>query len=155
MHAVIRGLVVYLVVLLVFRLSGKRSLAQVTTFDLVLTLIISECVQQALIGDDNSMTNAMLLVFTLIGLDILLSVLKQRSPALQRILEGLPLVVVENGALQRSRMERERVDEADILQAARLHHGLRSLDDIDHAVVEASGGISVIPTTQARRTAQA
>ena len=155
MHAVIRGLVVYLVVLLIFRLSGKRSLAQVTTFDLVLTLIISECVQQALIGDDYSMTHAFLLVLTLVGLDILLSVLKQRSPTLERILDGLPLVVVDNGKLQRARMERERVDEADILQAARLRLGVRSLDDIDHAVVEASGGISVIPTTQARRTAQA
>ena len=155
MHAVIRGLVVYLVLLLIFRLSGKRSLAQVTTFDLVLTLIISECVQQALIGDDYSMTHAFLLVLTLVGLDILLSILKQRSPALERILDGLPLVIIDKGKVQHARMERERVDEADILQAARLRHGLRSLGDIDHAVVEASGGISVIPTTQARRTAQA
>jgi len=155
MHAVIRGLVVYLVLLLIFRLSGKRSLAQVTTFDLVLTLIISECVQQALIADDQSMTQGLLLVLTLVGVDILLSVLKQRSPALQRVLEGLPLVIVENGKLRQSHMERERIDEADILQAARLHQGLRALDQIDHAVVEASGGISVIPTVEARRTAQA
>lgn len=155
MHAVTRGLVVYLVLLLIFRLSGKRTLAQVTTFDLVLTLIISECVQQALIGDDQSMTHAFLLVMTLVGVDVLLSVVKQRSPALRRVLEGLPLVIVEHGKLRRAGMERERIDEADILQAARLHHGVRALDDIDHAVVEASGGISVIPTVEARRAAQA
>jgi uncharacterized membrane protein YcaP (DUF421 family) len=155
MHAVTRGLVVYLVLLLIFRLSGKRTLAQVTTFDLVLTLIISECVQQALIGDDQSMTHAILLVLTLVCADILLSVLKQRSPALQRVVEGIPLVIIENGKLQPARMERERIDEADVLQAARLHHGLRALDDIDHAVVEASGGISVIPTVEARRAGQA
>lgn len=155
MHAVTRGLVVYLVLLLIFRLSGKRTLAQVTTFDLVLTLIISECVQQALIGDDQSMTHAFLLVMTLVGVDILLSVVKQRSPVLHRVLEGLPLVVVEHGKLRRAGMERERIDEADILQAARLHQGVRALDDIDHAVVEASGGISVIPTVEARRAAQA
>jgi uncharacterized membrane protein YcaP (DUF421 family) len=62
---------------------------------------------------------------------------------------------MENGKLQHERMERERVDEADILQAARMRQGVRSLDDIDHAVIEASGGISVIPTVTARRAAEA
>ncbi|MBA3659010.1 MAG: DUF421 domain-containing protein [Gemmatimonadales bacterium] len=148
MSSVMRAVVVYLFLLALFRLAGKRSLSQVTTFDLVLTLIISEAVQQALISDDNSMTNAFLLVLTLVGLDILLSFIKQRSQRLSRLLDGTPVVVVEDGRLLRDRMKRERVDEGDILHAAREHQGLASLDEIAYAVVERSGGITVVPKHQ-------
>lgn len=149
METIVRGILVYVVLLALFRLSGKRALSQVTTFDLVLTLIISEAVQQALVDTDNSMTNALLLVVTLIGLDILFSLIKQRSQAVERLVDGLPLVVMERGRLHRDRMRRERVDEEDILSAGRELHGLRSLDEVDYAVVERSGGITVVPRRDA------
>ena len=75
MDSVIRGAVVYLFVLLIFRIAGKRALSEVTTFDLVLTLIISEAIQQALIDSDNSITNAFLILVTQVGLDVLFSFL--------------------------------------------------------------------------------
>ena len=84
MESVIRAAAVYLFLLLVFRLAGQRTLAQITTFDLVLLLIISEAIQQALIGNDNSMTNAALVVLTLAGLNVALSILKQRSKKAER-----------------------------------------------------------------------
>ncbi|HEX5499408.1 MAG TPA: hypothetical protein VFX03_09285, partial [Thermomicrobiales bacterium] len=70
MESIVRGAVVYIVVLVVFRINGKRSLAQITTFDFVLLLIIAEAIQQALIDVDYSMTNAFLIVLTLLGLDV-------------------------------------------------------------------------------------
>lgn len=150
MDTVVRGALVYLVLLLIFRVAGKRTLAQATTFDLVLTLIISEAVQQALIDTDNSMTNALLLVVSLIGLDILLSLAKQRSPRLQRIMEGLPVLVIEDGRPRRDHMKLERVDESDVLGAARELQGLRRLDEIAYAVVEQSGNVTVIPKEPGR-----
>ena len=79
MESVIRPALVYLVLLLLLRLTGKRTLAQITSFDFVLLLIISEATQQALIGEDNSMINGAIVVATLIGLNIVMSLLKQRS----------------------------------------------------------------------------
>ena len=149
MDSVIRGFAVYAFLLLVFRIAGKRTLNQITTFDVVLLLIISESIQQAMIDTDNSVTNAFLLVITLIGLDIALSVVKRRSTRLGRLLDGTPILVVEDGRMHRERMAKERIDEADILSAARELHGLERLDQIKHAVVEVSGRITVIPKRNA------
>lgn len=145
MDAILRGTAVYLFLLVVFRLAGKRTLNKITTFDAVLLLIISESVQQAMIDTDNSMTNAFLLILTLVGLDIGLSCWKQRSRRLTKLLDGVPVVMIENGELHRDRMARERVDEADILASARELQGLERLDQIKHAVMEGSGTISIIP----------
>ena len=150
MDSIVRAGVVYLFLLALFRIAGKRSLAEVTTFDLILSLIISEAIQQALIDTDNSLTNAFLLVITLVGLNILLSLVKQRSRTVERLVDGLPLVVIDRGALLKDRMDRERVDESDILHAARQLQGLSRLEDIDYAIVERSGGITVIPKPGAR-----
>ncbi len=153
MAPIIRATVVYLFLLLVFRIAGKRSLGSITTFDLVLTLIISEAVQQALIDNDNSLTNAVLLVTTLIGLNVAFSLLRQRSPRLDRWMEGNPVVLMRDGKLLRDPMRRERVDELTILGAAREHHGIPSLDQVAYAVVETDGKVSVIPWEKVARGA--
>lgn len=145
MESVIRAGAVYFIMLVIFRLAGNRSIAQLTAFDFVLLLIVSEAIQQAMITSDSSLTNAFLLVLTLVGLDIMMSLWKQRSPRVEKILDGVPVLIMENGKLHHDRMKRERVDEGDILASARERHGVERLDQVKHAVVEASGGISVIP----------
>jgi len=145
MESVLRGAAVYLFLLVVFRLSGQRTLGQITTFDFVLLLIISEAIQQALIGNDNSMTNAGLIVLTLAGLNVCLSVLKQHSKGAEKALEDVPLVLVAEGRVLKQQMDKVRVDEDDILEAARTLHGLERLDQIRYAVLERSGDISIIP----------
>ena len=145
MESVIRGAIIYLFVWLVFRISGKRTLAETTSFDLVLLLIISETTQQAMIDDDHSLMNGMLLIMTLVGIDIFTSILKQRSARVQRVMDGGPLVILENGKPIEERMTRSRVDEDDILSAARQIHGLERLDQIKYAVLERGGEISIVP----------
>jgi uncharacterized membrane protein YcaP (DUF421 family) len=145
MEAVIRGLVVYLFLLVLLRLIGKRTLGQVTTFDFVLLLIISETVQNALVGKDYSLTNAILLVVTLVTIDLGLSLWKQRSPFMDRLIDGVPLVLMRDGRFMRQDMERERVDEAEVLSTAREKQGLAGIGEIQHAVLERSGEISIIP----------
>ncbi|MCC6628606.1 MAG: DUF421 domain-containing protein [Chloroflexi bacterium] len=145
MDSVIRAIAVYAVLLLIFRIAGKRSLAQISTFDFVLLLIISEAIQQALLGNDSSMTNALLVVVTLVGLDIGLSLIKQRSQQLEKVVDGMPVVLLADGKPIKERMDKERVDESDILVAARSIQGLERLDQIKYAVLEQSGGISIIP----------
>lgn len=145
MDSVLRGLALYFFLLVVFRVAGRRTLGETSTFDFVLLLIISETTQQAMIDTDNSITNGFLLILTLIGTSILLSLLKVRFPALERLIEGVPVLVIEDGRVHRRRMERLRVDENDIMIVARQSHGLESLDEIKHVVVEPGGQISIIP----------
>ena len=145
MDSILRGIVVYAFLLLVFRIAGKRTLSQATTFDLVLLLIISETTQQAMVDNDHSVTNGFLLIFTLIGLTILLSVLKQRFPKLDTLLEGTPLILVDGGKVLKERMDKSRVDEKEILAAARMTQGLVRMDQIQYAILERNGEISIIP----------
>jgi uncharacterized membrane protein YcaP (DUF421 family) len=148
MGSVLRAIVVYIVLFLIFRIAGRRTLSQITTFDFVLLLIVSEATQNAMIGDDYSITNAMLVITTLVGLDIGLSLWKRRFPSLDKFLDGVPLIIVEEGKPLQDRMAKARVDESDILTAARELQGLERMEQIKYAVLERSGGISIIPKSQ-------
>jgi len=145
MDAVLRGAAIYLLLLVLFRMTGRRTLAELTTFDFVLLLIIGESTQQALLGEDFSVINAFVVIVTLLAIDIGLSLLKGHSPALERLIDGVPMIVVENGHALKERMQRARVDERDVLEAARRLRGIERLDQIKYAVLEVSGGITVIP----------
>lgn len=148
MDAVIRAFIVYAFLLVVFRIAGKRTLAQTSSFELVLLLIISETVQQAMVDDDHSMTNGLLLSLTLVSITIALSWLKQRFPKLDRWLEEEPIIVVENGKPFKDRMDKVRVDEREILMAARRLQGITRMDDIKYAILESNGEISIVPKRQ-------
>jgi uncharacterized membrane protein YcaP (DUF421 family) len=148
MGSVLRAVVVYVVLFLIFRVAGRRTLSQITTFDFVLLLIVSEATQNAMIGDDYSITNAMLVITTLVGLDIALSLWKRRFPSLDKFLDGVPLIIVEDGKPLKDRMAKARVDESDVLTAARELQGLERMEQIKYAVLERSGGISIIPKVQ-------
>ena len=145
MDSVLHAAAIYGFLLFIFRVTGKRSLAQITVFDFVLLLIIGEATQQALLGNDFSIINACLVIATLVTLDLGLSFAKERWPALALVIDGTPVVVVEHGRLLRDRADKERIDLNDVLAAARERHGLERLDQIKYAVLERSGGISIIP----------
>lgn len=145
METVIRGAAVYFILLIVMRISGRRTLSEATAFDFVLLLIIAETTQQALLGDDFSIINAVVLIVTLIGIDIALSYLKQWSPTADRILQGVPTVLIRNGQIDERALRRSRISQDDIRVAARQKQGLANLKEVDHAVLETDSGISVIP----------
>jgi uncharacterized membrane protein YcaP (DUF421 family) len=145
MDSVLRAATIYAFLLLIFRVTGKRSMAQITAFDFVLLLIISEATQQALLGNDFSIINAFVVIATLMFLDLGLSLVKEWVPKLDPLLDSTPLVIVEDGKVLDDRVAAERIDLDDILTAARQHHGLERLDQIKFAVLERSGGISIIP----------
>lgn len=145
MDSVLSAVVIYAILLVLFRITGKRSLAQITTFDFVLLLVIGEATQQALLGDDFSVTNAAVVIVTLLGIDVALSLIKGKSPVIEKLIDDVPLVLVEDGTPLKERLDKARVDEEDILTAARELQGLERMDQIKYAVLERSGGISVVP----------
>jgi uncharacterized membrane protein YcaP (DUF421 family) len=147
MDAVLRGAAVYLTVFVLFRLSGKRTLAQITTFDFVLLLIISEATQQALLGQDFSLTMAFLVILTMITLDRASDYLGFRFPRFNRLLNDEAVVLVEHGAPHDARLRHLHLSLDDVMEAAREKQGVERVEQIKYAVLERNGSISVIPAS--------
>lgn len=145
MDAILRAAAMYLALLVIFRVSGKRTMCQVTTFDFVLLLIASEATQQALLGEDFSVTMGVLVVVTLTVLDRVADFLSWRFPRVGSALDGTPVVLIERGEQLEDRMREHHIDMEQVLQEARASQGLQSADQIDYAILERSGRISVIP----------
>lgn len=121
---------IYLAPLIIFKTSGRRTLSEITTFDFVLLLVIGEATRRALLGDDFSVTNAIVVIVSLVAMDIILSLIKRRSPRVAKVMDGNPIIIVQDGEVLKRRDEKARLDESDILEAARNSHGLTSLDQI-------------------------
>ncbi len=145
MGSILRGLAVYFFLLILFRVLGKRSLSQITTFDAVLLLIISEAIQQALIDNDNSMTNAFLVVTTLLGMNHVMQLITVRSQAADKLFNDVPLLLIDDGRVLQDRLKKIRVSEDDILEQGREMFGLERMEQIKYAVLERGGHITVIP----------
>lgn len=145
METILRAGAVYFFILFTLRITGKRSLGEVTTFDFILILIISETTQEALMGDDFSVINSFIAIAALFSIDILLNKVKQKSKTCEKVFEDVPLIILENGKPFPERMKEEDVDEEDILSAAREMRGLERMDQIKYAILERDGTISIIP----------
>lgn len=152
MDSVIKAFVVYLLLWTIVRISGRRTLGEMTAFDFVLFLIIGGATQRAITGPDYSLTNAFILVATFVTIEIALSLLARDSPLMRRILNATPTILVENGHVLPYRMHRARVTEDYILEAARRLHGLERMDQIKFAILEPSGEISIVPNGGAAGT---
>jgi len=145
MDTVLKATAVYLFLWAAIRLSGRRTLGEMTPFDFVVFLMIGSAMQRALTGQDFSFTNAVLIVFTLVGLDVLFSLALRDIPPLAKILRGIPTIIVEDGKPLGWRLKRARLTVDDVLQSARRKHGIESLDGIRFAILETSGDISIMP----------
>lgn len=142
---ILRVVTIYGFLLVVFRIAGKRTVAEMTSFDLIVLLVIGDATQQGLIGDDFSVTTAIVAVSCLILIDVALGQVKNRFPSVDRVVDGVPLILISKGEVLPTRMDREGVDLDDILEAAREQHGITNLDEIEYAVLERHGGVSIIP----------
>lgn len=149
MDSVIRGAAIYVVLLVIIRLSGRRTMAQATPFDFVLLLIVAETTQQALLGDDFSITNAVVLIVTLFLMDILLSYLSRWFPLLSKVMDGRPTFLIKDGAVDDHALNKTRMTTEDIMLAARKQHGLERIAQVKHAVLENDSGITIIPQADA------
>lgn len=145
MEMVLRAIAIYLILLVVFKVAGRRALLQMTSFDLILLLIISEATQQALLGDDFSVTGAMLTIITLVVVDMLFGYMKKFITGAESVLDGSPVILVENGIPLADKMEKVDVSCDDILVAARQNQGITELSKIKYAILERNGHISIIP----------
>jgi uncharacterized membrane protein YcaP (DUF421 family) len=138
---ILRPVVVYFFLVVGLRLAGKRELAQLNPFDLVVLLTLSNTVQNAIIGDDNSVTGGIIGAATLLLINYLVVRFLYRHETLDRLVEGEPCVLIEDGKVQKQQLGQEVLTVAE-LEAAAHKQGLGGLDDVERAVLEPSGTIS-------------
>jgi len=138
----LRGAAVYLMVLLLLRLSGKRQVGDLTPFDLVLLLLISEGASNAIRADENSLTGAALAIAAMLAVNWAMSRLGVRSKRFDRLVEGRPRFLIRNGLVDYDALKREAITHNDLLIALRQHDCF-SPHEAAYAVLETDGSISV------------
>jgi uncharacterized membrane protein YcaP (DUF421 family) len=143
LQIVLRTGIIYLLVLIGVRLSGKREVGQMTPFDLTLLLLLSNSVQNAMTGPDTSLTGGAVAACTLLVLNYGVAAVSGSNRRLRRLIEGEPSLLVHDGKIIESHMARERVS-MDELHRALREHGINSCDQVALAVLEVDGSISCL-----------
>ena len=141
---VLRSFAVYAFLLVAFRITGKRQVGQLTPFDLVVLLVISNVVQNALIGNDNSLGGGLLGAAAILAINYLVVEVSYRSKRARRWLEASPTLLVHNGQVLHDNLRRERLTLDDLMVALR-RSGVAEPHEVRFAVLEDSGGVSVVP----------
>jgi uncharacterized membrane protein YcaP (DUF421 family) len=148
MDIVFRGIFVFVFLYVLMRMIGRRELSSLEPFDLILLIVLGDAVQQGLTQDDYSLTGAFLAIGTIAILQIAVSYANFRFPKLRPVLDGEPIVVVQEGKPIEKNLKRERVTIEDLAAAARMQ-SIASLEDVQWAVMETSGAISFIKKSDA------
>ena len=140
---VLRAVAVYVVLLGMIRLSGKRTMGQFTPFDVLLIVLLGNAVQNALLGTDNSLIGGLLLAAVLIALNWTTGFLSSRNRGAEKLIEGEPVILARDGALFEGVLRRELVSRNDFDEALR-QNGQLHLEDVEIAILETDGRISVV-----------
>ena len=143
MDIAIRSAVIFVFIYVLMRIVGRRELSSLEPFDLILLVVLGDSVQQAVTQDDYSVTGAVIVVATIALLQVSVSYLNFKVPRLRPILDGEPIVIVQDGKVIEGNARRERLTLDDIAEAARLQQ-IASLQDVQWAVLETSGELSFI-----------
>ena len=144
MNVVLKSAAAYLVVLVAMRLIGRRTASQKAPFDMVVLFLFGNITTTAILGEDRSFTAAMTAIFTVGLMHVLVSSLKLRSQLFERIVDGTPIVLFEEGRWSEAQMDRLHMQEADVRTAMR-QQGMTEMDDLRYAIIERDGTISIIP----------
>jgi len=144
MDLVLRATVIFFFVFLITRIVGRRELGSTEPFDVILLVVLGDLIQQGVTQSDNSVTGAMLVISTLALLTVAVSFASLRVKRLRQILDGEPLILVEDGKPNTRNLKRQRLQLGEVLSEARMQQVTR-LADIQWAILESSGQISIIP----------
>ena len=141
---IVRSAVIYFALIVALRLFGKRQIGQFTIFDLVFILLVANAVQPAMTGPDNSLLGGLIIIGSLVAVDGVVGLARARVPIVNQLLEPRPTVLAEDGEWQSKAMEEQDVTLEDGEMALR-EHGIADIEDVELAVLEADGSISVVP----------
>lgn len=140
---VIRGIAIYVIIFFLVRFMGKKQLAKFTPFDLVLLMIISEAIQNGISGDDHSITGSLISVSVIIVINMLFNILLSKFPAVEKLIDGQPVVIILNGKLFKKVLKEQKITESEVFEALREHEVMNP-EEVKCAILEKDGNISVI-----------
>ncbi|WP_408096179.1 DUF421 domain-containing protein [Peredibacter sp. HCB2-198] len=140
---IIRATSVFAFLFLVFRFWGKKHFGDLTPFDLILLLIMSEAVQNALVGDDKGIPAAFITIGTMVIINIILNKVSFHFRVAEKVIEGVPKVLIKNGRLNKKLMHQETITDQELHEALRMQ-GVMDVDEVFQATLEANGSISVV-----------
>lgn len=145
MDTVLRVAFVYLILMVMVRVLGKRELASLSTFEFILLLLVPEMLQQALVREDFSLTNALIAVTTLFSLVFVTSMISFRSERAARVISGQPTVLAHDGRLIEEHLQIERITPGELF--SEMHKaGIERLEDVRWAILEEDGKIAIVPS---------
>jgi uncharacterized membrane protein YcaP (DUF421 family) len=144
MDIAIRAIALFCFMLFITRVIGRRELSSLSPFDLILLIVLGDAIQQGLTQDDYSVTGAIIAISTIATLQVATSYVSYRSRRARKILEGLPVVVVQDGKFVEANLKRERMTSDEIEEEMRVQQ-IASLDRVEWAILETNGTMSFIP----------
>jgi uncharacterized membrane protein YcaP (DUF421 family) len=147
---IIRGVVVYAFLLILLRFTGKRQVGQLAPFDLVLLLVLSNAVQNAMNGGDNSVTGGLILATTLVALNWFVGWLTFRSKRLEELIEGRPVILIHNGCIDQAALRSVQMTIHE-LKAALRSEGFAGEEEVHFAVLENNGHVTVVKRENASK----
>ena len=147
---VLRGLIVYLFLILILRLTGKRQIGQMSPFDLVLLLVLSNAVQNSMNGGDNSVVAGLILSITLVVANWITGYITYRSKTADRLIEGIPQILLHNGKIYERALDNAQLTREELMSALRSED-FSDFKNVRSAILENDGSISVIPYHQSRQ----
>lgn len=140
---VLRGTIIYFFMFVAIKLWGKKHMGELTAFDFILLLFISEAVQNSLVSDDKSVFSAMIVITTFLIWNSIINKITFRSRTLEKILDGTPVILVKNGTIDKDNMWKEQVTEQELEEAMR-RQGLDDLSKVKQATLETNGHLTII-----------
>jgi uncharacterized membrane protein YcaP (DUF421 family) len=144
MDLVFRALVLFAAVYVLLRVVGRRELAQMEPIDFILLIVLGDAIQQGLTQDDYSVTGALITIFTIAAIQVAVGYMTFRSARVRSVMEGEPVVLIENGRVLERNLRRARIAADELAEEARLSQ-VTALSDVAWAVLETSGKVSIIP----------
>ena len=143
LHIILSTSGVYVFIIIALRLLGKTELAQLSITDLIFVLLISNAVQNSMVGSDTSLGGGLLAASVLFILNFIFKKLKYRFPFLKKVIEGEPIILIHKGIVSTENCRKSGITQDELLQAIR-EHGSHSIEEVDSLILEADGNISVV-----------
>jgi uncharacterized membrane protein YcaP (DUF421 family) len=151
LHVIISSTVVYIFITLAIRIFGKKELAQLSVIDLVFVLLISNSVQNAMVGSDTSLQGGIIAALTLFIINTAFKYLLYRSKGLTKMLEGEPVILVSEGKVKDKNLRKMRITTDELIEAVH-EHGVKSIREVNLAILEVDGKISILSDNYSKRT---
>ncbi len=151
LEVIARSVIVYVFIILALRLFGKKELSQISIIDLVFILLISNSVQNAMIGDNSSLTGGLTAAASLFLTNFLLKNVVYRSKSFSKMIQGVPVLLIHQGAVLKNNLEHEKISMEELETAIR-EHGVSNIDQVDMAVLELDGSISILTDNYSRKS---